>query len=165
MLFIPAGASAGNWYLGGGIDSVSLDEDTEFVDNGAGLVIDFGYRFTSVTALDITFASSSHEDGGLDLTYGRFSLGPKFFFTDGRFQPFFTVGIMGHAMDYDDINYEIEGGGFFIGFGSDIYFDDFNSLGVMVIGSTWDAEDSIGLDGTGETNILRIVYNYHFKQR
>lgn len=163
MLLVPASAWAGNWYLGGGIETVSLDGDTSFVDNGGGLVIDFGYRFTRVTALDITFAASNHEDNGLDLGYARFGIGPKFFFTDGKFQPFFTVGIMGHVMDYDNIFYEIDGTGLFLGFGGDIYFDDSNSLGISGIGSGWDAQDNFGLNGDGETNIFRIVYNYHFK--
>ena len=123
MLLVPSAALAGNWYLGGGIDFVSLEGDTDFVDKGGGLVFDFGYRF----------------------------------------QPFFTVGIMGHVMDYDNIFYEIEGTGLFLGFGGDIYFDDSNSLGIMGIGSGWDAEDNFGFGGDGETNIFRIVYNYHFK--
>ena len=163
MLLVPSAALAGNWYLGGGIDFVSLEGDNDFVDKGGGLVFDFGYRFTRVTALDITLAASDHEDSGYDLSYGRFSIGPKFFFSDGKFQPFFTVGIMGHVMDYDNIFYEIEGTGLFLGFGGDIYFDDSNSLGIMAIGCGWDAEDNFGFGGDGETNIFRIVYNHHFK--
>lgn len=163
VMFLPASVWAGNWYLGGGIEIVTPEGDTDFVDQGGGLVIDFGYRFTRVTALDITFAASDHEDHGWDLGYSRFSIGPKLFFTDGKFQPFFTVGIMTHVMDYDDIFYEIDGTGLFLGFGADIYFDDSNSLGIVAIGSGWDAEDNFGFGGDGETNIFRIVYKYHFK--
>jgi len=165
MLCVPGAAWAGNWYLGGGLDFVSLGEDVDFVDSGAGLVIDFGYRFTRVTALDITFGSSVHEEEGWDITYGRFSVGPKFFFTDGKFQPFFTVGIMGHALEYDDVNYDIEGSGLFLGFGMDAYLDDSNSIGLEIITGGWDAENNFGLEGDGETSIFRIVYKYHFAQR
>jgi hypothetical protein len=163
MLLVPSAALAGNWYLGGGIDFVTPEGDTDFVDEGGGLVFDFGYRFTKVTALDITLAVSDHEENGYDIEYARFSVGPKFFFTDGKVQPFFTVGIMSHVMDYSNIFYEIEGTGLFLGFGADLYFDESNSLGIMGIGSGWDAEDNFGLGGDGETNLFRIVYNYHFK--
>jgi hypothetical protein len=164
FLLIPQTVWAGNWYIGGGIEAIGLGEDIEFVDDGGGLVFNFGYRFTRVTALDFTFASSAHEETGLDISYGRFGVGPKFFFSDGSFQPFFTVGIMSHVLDYDNVPFEIDGSGLYLGFGGDIYFDASNSLGVSLIGSAWDAEDNLGGSGDGETSILRIVYNHHFKK-
>lgn len=165
VLFLAAAnpAVASNWYIGGGIESVSLSEDVDFVDNGGGLVFNFGIRFTSVTALDFTFSSSAHEDSGFDITYGRFGIGPKFFFSDGSFQPFATVGIMSHVMDYDSAPFQIDGGGLYLGIGCDAYLGPNNSLGFSLISASWDAEDSFGGSGDGQTGILRIVYNYHFK--
>jgi hypothetical protein len=110
LLFAAASpAVASNWYIGGGIESVTLGEDVDFVDNGGGLAFNFGIRFTSVTALDFTFSSSTHEEAGVDIDYGKFGVGPKFFFSDGSFQPFATVGIMSHVLDYQNVPYQIDG--------------------------------------------------------
>jgi hypothetical protein len=164
LLFAAASpAVASNWYIGGGIESVTLGEDVDFVDNGGGLAFNFGIRFTSVTALDFTFSSSTHEEAGVDIDYGKFGVGPKFFFSDGSFQPFATVGIMSHVLDYQNVPYQIDGGGLFLGIGCDAYFDPNHSLGFSIISATWDAGDNFGGAGDGETGILRIVYNYHFK--
>ena len=163
LLAVAVPASASNWYIGGGIETVSLSEDVDFVDNGGGLAFNFGIRFTRVTALDFTLSASTHEEDGLDIDYARFGIGPKFFFTDGSFQPFATVGIMSHVLDYQDAPYQIDGGGLFLGFGCDAYFDPKNSLGITLISAVWDAEDNFGGSGDGQTGILRIVYNYHFK--
>jgi hypothetical protein len=165
MFFAAASpAVASNWYIGGGIESATLGEDVDFVDSGGGLNFNFGIRFTSVTALDFTFSSSSHEDGALDIEYGRFGVGPKFFFSDGSFQPFATVGIMSHVLDYKNSPFQIDGAGLFLGIGCDAYFDPNNSLGVTLISAAWDAEDNFfGGSGDGQTGILRIIYNYHFK--
>ena len=114
VLFLAAAspAAAGNWYIGGGIEAVSLSEDVDFVEDGGGLAFNFGIRFTRVTALDFTFSAGENKEGGVDIEYGRFAVGPKFFFSDGSFQPFVTVGIMNHVLDYQDVPYQIDGGGF-----------------------------------------------------
>jgi hypothetical protein len=164
MFFAAASpAVASNWYIGGGIESVSLSEDVDFVDNGGGLAFNFGIRFTRVTALDFILSGSTHQEGPLDIDYARFAVGPKFFFSDGSFQPFATVGIMSHVLDYKNMPYQIDGAGLFLGIGCDAYFNPNNSLGVSLISAAWDAEDNFGGAGDGETGILRIIYNYHFK--
>ncbi len=163
FLRLPDYAAASTWYIGGGIESVTLGEDVDFVDNGSGLVFNFGVRFTNVTALDFTLSTSNHEEAGLNIDYGRFGVGPKFFFSTGSFQPFATVGIMSHVLDYKNVPYQIDGAGLFLGIGGDAYFDPNNSLGFTLISAAWDAEDNLGLSGDGETGIFRIVYNYHFK--
>ena len=165
VLFLAAAspAIASNWYIGGGIETVSLSEDVDFVDNGGGLVFNFGIRFTRVTALDFTLSGSAHQEAGLDIDYGRFAIGPKFFFSDGSFQPFATVGIMSHVLDYQNVPYQVEGGGLYLGIGCDAYFDPNNSLGVTLISAAWDAEDNFAGAGDGQTGIFRMVYNYHFK--
>jgi len=163
LLLAVSPVQAGNWYLGGGIESAVPGEDVDFVDAGSGLVFNFGYRFTRVTALDITLSGSAHEEAGIDIDYSRLGVGPKFFFSDGGFQPFVAVGIMSHVMDYQAAPYQIDGGGLYIGFGFDAYFNDSNSLGVSLISATWDAEDNFGGTGDGQTGIFRVVYNYHFK--
>ena len=156
-------AAASNWYIGGGIEAVSLGEDVDFVDEGGGLAFNFGIRFTSVIALDFTFGFSSHEEAGFDIDYGRFGVGPKFFFSDSSFQPFATVGIMSHLLDYESVPLEIDGGGLYLGIGCDAYFDPNNSLGFSLISAYWDAEGNFGGSGDGQTGIFRVVYNYHFK--
>ena len=163
LLLVSGPALASNWYVGGGFEWASPGEDMDFVDNGGGLAINFGIRFTLVTALDFTFSGSAHEEAGLDIDYGRFTIGPKFFFTDTSFQPFATVGIMSHVLDYQDVPYEIDGAGLFLGVGFDAYFNPNNSLGLTLISAAWDAEDNFGFTGDGETGIVKVIYNYHFK--
>ena len=163
LLLAAAPSMAGTWYIGGGIESVSLSEDVNFVDNGGGLAFNFGIRFTRVTALDFTLSGSAHQEAGLDIDYGRFAIGPKFFFSDGSFQPFATVGIMSHVLDYQNVPYQVDGGGLYLGIGCDAYFDPNNSLGVTLISAAWDAEDNFGGAGDGQTGIFKMVYNYHFK--
>ncbi len=57
----------------------------------------------------------------------------------------------------------VDGAGLYLGFGCDAYFDPNNSLGITLITAGWDAEDNLGLTGDGQTDIVRIFYNYHFK--
>jgi hypothetical protein len=70
---------------------------------------------------------------------------------------------MSHVLDYKDAAYQIDGAGLFLGIGCDAYFDPKNSLGFTLISAAWDAEDNLGISGDGESGIVRIVYNHHFK--
>ena len=158
-------ASGRGWYLGGGIESVSLGDDLDDVDTGSGLAISFGYRFSSLFALDFLWGGSAHEEnlGGGDAAQGNFNIGAKFAFNDpNSFQPWLTAGIAGHVVDFDFFE-EIDGSGLFVGFGADIFFNPNNAMSIGFRSTTWTGEDSV-FEYDVTTGIFSIVYNYHFLQ-
>ena len=164
VLFAASPAMAGSWYIGGGLDFVSVGDELNSIDSGVGLVFDFGYRFSPNMALDMSLSSSAHEEVGYDIDYGRFSIGPKFIFPTESFDPFVTVGLMSHVIDYELINYEIDGAGIFLGFGIDMYFAPTSSLTISYVTTSWEGEDNFGFTGDVQTGILRGAYVYHFLQ-
>jgi len=168
-LLMVAPVGAGNWYLGGGLEYVNIGSDLgEVVNNGAGLTFNFGYRFTPVFALDVLWGASLHDDiDGDNLAYGRFSVAPLFYLaTQGSMQPYITVGIAGHALDWYDFNIEASGASFFGGVGFDYFFSPKHSIDVGLRYHPWDADftiSGIDFDKTEATStIISILYNFHF---
>jgi hypothetical protein len=156
---------ARGWFLGGGIESVSFGDDLDDVDNGAGLAISFGYRFSSLFALDFLWGGSTHEESllGGDVTHGHLNMGAKFAFNDpNQFQPYLTVGLASHVVDFDFFE-EIDGSGLFAGLGADIFFNPNNALNIGIRSTAWTGEDS-AFEYDVTTTIFSIVYNYHFLQ-
>jgi opacity protein-like surface antigen len=167
LMAVPVGA--GNWYLGGGLEYVDIGSELgDVVDSGTGLGFNFGYRFTPVFALDFLLSGSRHDDVDSDsLSYGRFTVAPLFYLvTKGSWQPYLTVGIGGHALDWDDFAIEAEGSSFFGGVGFDYFFNPRHSLDVGLRYHQWDADLSLsGIKvGTSDatTTTVNIFYNYHF---
>ena len=163
LVVVAVPSQAGNWYVGGGIESVALGKDLDSIDPGSGLTLNFGYRFTpSPIAVDVLWGASFHEDFGEDVIYGRFVIGPKFILiSTSSFQPYLTFGLGGHALEYDNVNYDIEGTSFFLGMGFDYQFNPYHSLGVGLRVHSWEGEDNFGFTGDVTTTTLSIVYNYH----
>ena len=58
MAAVPA--SAGNWYFGGGVDVAGVESKQPFLtdQNGFGLILNGGYRFTENISLDVAISSS-----------------------------------------------------------------------------------------------------------
>ena len=158
-------AVAGNWYLGGGLESVSIEIDgDDSVDDGGGLTLSFGYQFAPTLALDFLWGASGHEDflGG-DVAYGRLLFGPKFILVASeQFKPYATIGIISNALDFDFFD-TITGTGLYFGIGADYFIDSRNSIGLGIRGSSWTGEDS-AFEYDMDTSIVSIVYNYHFIQ-
>lgn len=162
VLFAGPNVWAAGWYLGGGVESVSFEDDLEGVDDGNGLVFSFGYRFTSLLAFDGLWGASIHDESaaGGEVAHGNLLLGLKLLFSEKQFQPYLTGGLSSHAADFDFFE-EIDGRGFYWGLGADIYAADKHSIGIGYRSSSWDGEDSV-FDYDVTTQILTIVYNYHF---
>ncbi|MCJ7500669.1 outer membrane beta-barrel protein [bacterium] len=168
LLMAAAPSIAGTWYIGGGIESVSLGGDLSDVDSGGGLAFNFGYNFSPGFALDFILGSSAHQDPyGDDLTYGLFSMGAEFIMGSEPFAPYLTVGLGGHVLDYDNYNTAFEGGSIFFGGGFDYYFTPGHSLDVGLRFHSWSVDVNQGgviwTDvGDASTSVLSIMYNYHF---
>jgi hypothetical protein len=156
-------AISGNWYLGGGLETASIEVDgADTIDDGSGITFSFGYRFVPSLALDFLWGASSHQDvfGG-DVAYGRFSFGPKFILTaSDQFQPYLTVGIIGNVLQFDFFQ-DIDGSGLFFGIGADFFINSRNSIGLGIRGSSWTGEDSV-YKYDMKTSVVSVVYNYHF---
>ncbi|MDF1525365.1 MAG: outer membrane beta-barrel protein [bacterium] len=96
-------AQAGQWYVGGGINTVDLGKDFSDIESGQGLTFNFGYYFQPTFALDFVLGFSGHEDPfGDDFLYSRFDIGAEFAFGTGSgLSPYLVVGLGSHTMDYD----------------------------------------------------------------
>jgi len=160
---------AGQWYAGGGLNSVSLGQDLDEVDTGQGLTLNFGYYFQPTFALDFVLGFSDHQDPfGDDITYTRFDIGAEFAFgTVPGLSPYLVVGIGSHAMDYDDYPDSFTGTSLFLGGGFDYYITPGHSLDVGLRVHAWDIDVESGSViftnvGDATTTVVSVMYNYHF---
>ena len=164
LAFVAAPAWAKGWYIGGGIESVSLGDDLSDVDTGAGFGFSFGYKFSPLFALDFLWGATLHDDNlsGGEAAQGNFLVGGKFSFNDANnFQPYLTAGLASHAVDFDNFE-EITGTGIYLGAGADIFFNQNHAINIGIRSSTWTGEDS-GFEYDVTTGIFSVVYNYHFR--
>ena len=168
LLLAASPAMAGTWYMGGGINSVSLGGDLDKVDSGGGIAFNFGYNFNPTFALDFLLGSSVHEDpDGYDMSYGRFDMGAEFIIPSDAFAPYLTVGFGGHGLAYDNYSSGFEGGSIYFGGGFDYYFTPGHSMDVGLRLHSWSVDVNTGgiiyTDaGDATTSVLTIMYNYHF---
>jgi hypothetical protein len=163
VIFAAAPAMAGTWYIGGGLETVTLEiEGTDIVDDGSGFTLSFGYQYTPTLALDFLWGASSHSDvlNG-DVAYGRFVIGPKFILAASeQFKPYATIGLISNAVNFQLFD-DITGAGLYFGFGADFFINPGHSIGVGFRGSSWTGEDSL-YKYDMDTSVMSVVYNYHF---
>ena len=164
MVLVPSPLLAKGWYLGGEFQLSSLgDSIVEDIDNGYGLGLDFGYRFSPRFALDFTWAMSFHDENGNDVEYMRFLGGGKLIFNyPEQLQPYLTLGFEDNII-FRSILDDIDGSGFYVGFGGDYYLNEKTSIDVSLKHSMWTGE--IDIPSTSEdvtTDTLSISYKHHF---
>jgi outer membrane protein W len=168
-----APVQAGQWYVGGGINTVNINEDIDIAGldfkSGQGLTLNFGYYFQPAFSLDFVLGFSDHKDqDGDTVSYSRFDMGAQFAFgsADG-FSPYLGVGIGSHQIDYDDYVDSFTGTSFFLSGGFDYYITPGHSVDFGVRIHAWDADLEIGPVtyhniGDATTTVLSVMYNYHF---
>ena len=164
LVVMVAPAAAEGWFLGGGLETVSLGDDLDTVDDGSGFTFSFGYRSSPKFELDILWGASLHDvQLGGEAGYGRFLIGGKLIFLDpASLQPYLTAGLASHAITFDLFE-DITGTGLYIGAGVDIYVNPNNRISVGIRNSKWEGEDSV-FKYDADTGIVTIVYNYLFVQ-
>jgi hypothetical protein len=165
LLLVAAPAMAGNWYIGGGLESVAVEiEGSNFIDDGSGFTFSFGYQYTPSLALDFLWGASNHTENGLggDVGYGRLVIAPKFILTASeQFKPYATIGLISNAILFEMPIDDITGVGLFLGFGADFFINPGHSIGIGFRGSSWTGEDSV-FKYDMDTSVMSVVYNYHF---
>jgi hypothetical protein len=157
-------AWAKGWYLGGEFQLTSLwDSIVDDIDTGYGFALDFGFRFSPKFALGFLWGMSFHDEDNNDVEYMRFLGGGKLIFNDpDRLQPYLTLGLESHLI-FRSILDDIDGSGFYIGFGGDYYLSERSSLDIGLKHSMWTGE--IDIPRTSEdvaTDTLSIAYKFHF---
>ncbi len=169
VVFCAVPAQAGQWYVGAGLNSVSLGEDLGDIDSGLGLVFNFGYYFKPTFALDFVLGFSGHEDPfGDELLYTRLDIGAEFAFATGSsVVPYLVVGLAGNSMDYDLFTESFTGTSLFLGGGFDYYITPGHSVDFGLRFHAWEFDiESGGLIwvdvGDATTTVLSVMYNYHF---
>ena len=164
MVLASTPAWAKGWYLGGEFQLTSLgDGMVEDIDTGYGFALDFGYRYSPKFALDFLFGMSFHDEDGNDVEYMRFLGGGKLIFNHPeQLQPYFIAGYESHLL-FRSLFDDIDGSGFYIGFGGDYYLSEKSSLDICLTHSMWTGE--IDLPSTSEdvtTDTLSISYKHYF---
>ncbi len=162
LALVAAPAWAKGWYIGGGAEIVSFEDDLDFIDTGVGFGFSFGYKFSPLFSLDFLWGGTLHDDlAVLEAVHGSFLAGAKFSFNDpNSFQPYLTLGLSSHAVDFD-IFEKIDGTGTFFGAGADIFINENHAINVGIKSSSWTGEDSV-FEYDVTTSIFSVVYNYHF---
>ena len=169
VVFCAVPAQAGQWYVGGGINTVDLGKDFSDIDSGQGLTFNFGYYFQPTFALDFVLGFSGHEDPeGDDFLYSRFDIGAEFAFATGSgLSPYLVVGLGSHTMDYDLFTDSFTGTSLFLGGGFDYYITPGHSVDFGLRIHAWEIDlESGGFKylnvGDATTTVLSVMYNYHF---
>ena len=162
-------AQAGQWYIGGGLNTVDTGEDFDDMESGQGLTFNFGYYFQPSFALDFVLGFSDHEDPfGDSLSYSRFDIGALFAFGSVTgFSPYLGVGLGSHRMDYDYYIDSFTGMSFFLTGGFDYYITPGHSVDFGIRIHAWDIDVESGAViypnvGDATTTVLSVMYNYHF---
>ena len=166
-------SQAGAWRLGGGVQWVEFEDDLELVDEGFGVIFSAAYQQNDIFSLDIQLGSSAHEtvlddddddyyfyDDDEYNYYGYVMIGGKFSFSTSKVQPYVTVGISLHSIDFDKFD-TISGEGIYWGIGSDILITPNHAINVSYRVSDWDGEDDF-FDYDISNSYLGVAYNYRF---
>ncbi len=112
------------------------DEDDTFIeDTGAGLQLDFAYRFNPVFSLELSLGGAGHETeiSGIDAFFGMGQLLAYYRFRpDGAFRPYIKGGFGGYSLEIKEGSESIrmEGGGFVFGGGVRYFFTEHVALGL-----------------------------------
>jgi opacity protein-like surface antigen len=155
---------AGNWYVGGGLQGVSFEDDFDEIDSGAGITFSGGYHSDELISAELLAGSSYHEDAFRDEDVDQFSImgGAKISFGDESFKPFVSAGISLNVVDIDHYD-DITGAGFYWGVGADIFVAEQHAINVGYRSNKWDGEsDDDDIDFDVETNTLTVAYTFHF---
>ena len=155
-------SQAGNWYVGGGLQGVSFEDDLEAIDSAVGITFSGGYRSDELISAELLAGSSYHEDAFLGEDVEQFSImgGAKISFGSDSFQPFVSAGISLNVVDIDHFD-EITGAGLYWGIGADIFVADQHAINVGFRSNSWDGEND-DFDFDVKTETLTIAYNFHF---
>jgi opacity protein-like surface antigen len=167
-------AQAGAWHLGGGVQWVEFGDDLDLVDEGFGVIFSAAYQQNDIFSLDIQLGSSAHEtvidDDDYDdydfyddddyNFYGYAMIGGKLSFSPGKVQPYVTVGISFHSIDFDEFD-TVSGEGAYWGIGADFLITPNHAINASYRESDWDGEDDI-FDYDVNNSYLGIAYNYRF---
>ena len=164
LILVSTPSWAKGWYLGGEFQLTSLgDSIVEDIESGYGFALDFGYRLSPKFALDFLWGLSFHDEGSNNVEYMRFLGGGKLIFNDPEpLQPYLTFGLESHLIFRNILN-DINGTGFYAGFGGDYYFNEKRSLDIRFTHSMWTGE--IDIPSTSEdvtTDTLSVSYKWHF---
>lgn len=162
FLGLTTSSQAGNWYVGGGLQGVSFEDDLEAIDSAVGLTFSGGYHSDGLISAELLAGSSYHEDAFLDEDVEHYSVlgGAKFSFGSDLFKPFVSAGISLNLVDIDHYD-EITGAGFYWGVGGDIFVADRHAINIGYRSNTWDGEND-DYDFDVKTETLTIAYTYHF---
>ena len=155
-------SQAGNWYVGGGLQGVSFEDDLEVIDSAVGTTFSGGYHSDGLISAELLAGSSYHEDAFLGEDVEHYSVlgGAKISFGSDLFKPFVSAGISLNLVDIDHYD-EITGVGFYWGVGGDIFVAERHAINVGYRSNKWDGE-SDDYDFDVKTETLTIAYTYHF---
>jgi len=162
----PTHARAKGWYLGGEFQLTSPgDGIVGEIENGYGFGLDFGYRFSPRFALDFIWGMSFHDEEGNDVEYMRFLGGGRLILNHtNRLQPYITAGLESHLI-FRSLFDDMDGSGFFVGFGGDYYISERGSLDICFRHSMWTGEvDTPRTSEDVTTDTLSVSYKHHFSK-
>lgn len=163
VLAFAAPAQAQNFYMDLGLEFVELGDQLSTVDLGLGLGLGFGLDFGNGMSLNMGVGSSSHRQGGIDLLYSRFWIGPRITFISGGALPYLEGGYMAHYLEWDFFLESIDGGGLYIKGGMDIPLATGGRIGGYIAYSDWSGESNIWFTrGDATTTMIGVKYTFGY---
>ena len=170
-------AQAEGWFLGGGGNFVSFEDDLKDVDSGPGLHFSGGYMFDELMSAELIAGFSWHDEESYDDDVAQASLlaGIKLSLDGEKFRPYATVGFSWNEIatgDFDDVEDDddfedfdtVDGFGLYAGFGADIFIARHHAVNVGFRVNSWDGDGDDDIELDVRTHTLSIAYNYYFSR-
>ena len=155
---------AQGWYVGGGAQRVSFEDDLAVVSNTSGFSVGGGYGFNEVFSIELMQNGSIQNDSTINgyVLHSSFLGGGKFSFGTDNFRPYLAAGVSIHVVDFEFFE-EITGSGTYWGVGADIFLAKQHALNVSIKTSNWNGEDSV-FDYDVTTKFVTVAYNFYFSR-
>jgi hypothetical protein len=165
----------GGWYLGGGVDFVSFEDDLKDIDEGVGFTFSGGYRYSENWSAEILAGGSYHDADGLDddTLQSHLMGGAKYSFGGDSFKPYGVVGFSWNRLSFGDVENvdeiddlddfdSITGLGVYVGIGADIFVARSHAINVGFRTNRWSG-DNDNTDYDVREDIFSVAYNFYFK--
>ena len=155
---------AQGWYVGGGLQKVSFEDDLAVVDGASGFSAGGGYGFNEMFSMDLMSNGSIQDDSTFNgyVVHWSFLGGGKLSFGTDRFRPYLAAGISFHVVDFEFFE-EITGSGTYWGVGADIFLAKQHALNISFRSSDWNGKDPV-FDYDITTEFVTVAYNFYFSR-
>ena len=171
------GVQAEGWFVGGGLNVVSFEDDLSSVDSGGGFQVSGGYQFDELMSAEIISGFSGHDESSYndDVVQASVLAGIKLSLDGEKFRPYGSLGFSLNVLEFGDFDEldddedfedfeEVDGFGIYFGFGADIFVARKHAINVGFRVNSWDGDGDDDIELDIRTHTFSIAYAYYFSR-